>query len=166
MWTWQIDGQKIASQNNGHVFWDSQGVLLTHYIPNGVNVNLVYYCKVFGELKATSAISVAIWGMSKFSSYMIMPTYILLGSQRHSSTSLVALLFRIQLIHPIWHPVIFGYFHASKICKCFTGKTSWLQNFLMTVPRAFHNRDWTFYRSIWNISQFWRWLCWKIGYIT
>ncbi len=34
------------------VFWDSQGVLLTHYVPERVHVNSVHYCKVLCESKA------------------------------------------------------------------------------------------------------------------
>ncbi len=38
--------RKIGWQVNGHRLSDSQGVLLTHYVPKGVNVNSVHYCKV------------------------------------------------------------------------------------------------------------------------
>ncbi len=36
------------------VFLDSQRVLLTHYIPKGVNVNSVDYCKVLCEWEANT----------------------------------------------------------------------------------------------------------------
>ncbi len=57
MWTWQKKLKKakvvkLADKLMAIVFWDSEEVLLTHYIPKGVNLNSAYYYKVLCELKA------------------------------------------------------------------------------------------------------------------
>ncbi len=43
---------KLAGKFVAIIFWNSQGVLLIQYIPKGVNMISVYYCKVLHELKA------------------------------------------------------------------------------------------------------------------
>ncbi len=49
VWTWQ---KRLACKFIANIFWESQGVLLTYFIPKGVNMNSVYYCKILCELKA------------------------------------------------------------------------------------------------------------------
>ncbi len=43
--------RKAAGKLMDIVFWDCQRALLTCYIPKGVNMNSVWYCKVLHELK-------------------------------------------------------------------------------------------------------------------
>ncbi len=43
---WKSAGKLIVI-----VFWDSQKIVLTNYIPKGVNVNSVHHCKVFYKLQ-------------------------------------------------------------------------------------------------------------------
>ncbi len=74
------------------VFLNTQGVLLTHYVPKNINVNSVYYRKVLFTLKAD------------FCRKWLTAFLDELG-----------LFFHIRLIRLMSHPVIFGYSCALKI---------------------------------------------------
>ncbi len=153
------------------VFWDSR-VLLTYYITKSVNLNSVYYCKILCELKANIR--------RKWSNLRNKQIFFIRDNARpHASEFIVAFLDELGwfiFLHlaylPDLAPVIFGYFHVSKIswwpafCKWFTSETSSCRIF----PRLFNDllryRNWTSCRSIWKMSQFWYWLCKKIDYLT
>ncbi len=109
------ESEKISGKLMAIVFSECRGVLLAHYVPKGVNVNSVYYRKIFCELKVNICHKLSDLKNEQIFFIHDNATHILLISQRYSSTSLTGSFFRIWLIRQIWYPVIFGYSCTAKI---------------------------------------------------
>ena len=149
------------------VFCNRQDILLIDFLTRSETVNAEHYCRNCNRPFRTSGTGCL---LPMLSCSMIILSHTWLGCQHNSCRNSAG---KCLITHPIAQPHTSDFHRFLHLKKFLSGQHQCFQNdretemIVTVVPipgsRLLWYKDTKVGPTVWQMSQFWRWMCWKIA---